>query len=805
MPFGQIFNQGVRYIKVNRFDSGGLDRSDYLGQLTNLTITYDDLGPIEYTINTTQEQDTYFVYEIQTRNQSTSSVNYEVLNYKLIASKTVGFSTSTRQTLELTNYDIETIDVLNAFNTSSGYYTFPITPNIPIVISASCNLTAVSTNQDYIFFFSTQERFVGNSSTSIGISGSITAGSSQTINLNGVLTLDSNPIENSSYRLYIAKDNNGGTLSLNNASLTITQSSTPNPSTSSLIIFEPEFIDFEYNDYNAIYGNAEVPQFSFQLMDVDYTTDFAAPVNFDLIISGTADRAQVQDSNYSSYAWSGLRYWGSRYNSFLQPQSEYDFLRGLIFGDFNDISTDGSGLGALPAVEQNQTFMAYFDGVGGTGPELIGQTAYFIKYLVDTNANISNPEPGVNALYNLIDNFEPGKNAIVRLIGSDPTLTSNPNDDSLVGLHPITHVGRISPILITETGSGNLDYITSMSFSNIAGVALAEAVANLTAKFQSNMAATFISNTDWVTMPYQNDLYSTNWAQPFSPTGVFRLTYPGGTITAGTRIRLRVSFFVRKASSNSNTFQFRILRSPGGTGYQDFFYSQVWNIDNTTGWFANAWTDWFDAGENDDFEIQYRVGTGGTGFQIQMLGTAANKFDTTFNVEQETPSTSGFINGTTGATASYWSIGTYTTGSEVTVLTGSNALYNLYTAGDLKQITPTASTDFGFTDITLPFEILPGDYIRFQYNENRRHCITDVSISDGLHLTVVPPVATSSILDHFIVYRVVNDGTYVVLNVDKPVSGSSFTGIIQPEYVSQELTDKYSDIIQDLTQRGLIS
>jgi hypothetical protein len=112
---------------------------------------------------------------------------------------------------------------------------------------------------------------------------------------------------------------------------------------------------------------------------------------------------------------------------------------------------------------------------------------------------------------------------------------------------------------------------------------------------------------------------------------------------------------------------------------------------------------------------------------------------------------------------------------------------------------------FGFSDITLPFEILPGDYIRFQYNENRKHCITDVSTLDGLYLTVVPPVATSSILDHFIVYRVVNDGTYVVLNIDKPVSGSSFTGIIQPEYVSQELTSKYSNIIQYLTQRGVIS
>jgi hypothetical protein len=37
----------------------------------------------------------------------------------------------------------------------------------------------------------------------------------------------------------------------------------------------------------------------------------------------------------------------------------------------------------FPVAEQNQTYFAYFDGIGGTGPELIDQSAYFIKYLID--------------------------------------------------------------------------------------------------------------------------------------------------------------------------------------------------------------------------------------------------------------------------------------------------------------------------------------------------------------------------------------------------------------------------------------
>jgi hypothetical protein len=69
----------------------------------------------------------------------------------------------------------------------------------------------------------------------------------------------------------------------------------------------------------------------------------------------------------------------------------------------------------------------------------------------------------------------------------------------------------------------------------------------------------------------------------------------------------------------------------------------------------------------------------------------------------------------------------------------------------------------------------------------------------------VPPIPTGSFLDHFVLYRIINDGTYIVLDVDKTQAGNSFTGIIQPQYVSQTLKTNYNDIIQNLTSKGLIS
>jgi len=87
----------------------------------------------------------------------------------------------------------------------------------------------------------------------------------------------------------------------------------------------------------------------------------------------------------------------------------------------------GFNYGTFPneaVAEQNQTYFAYFDGIGGTGPEIIDHTAYFIKYIVDDKGNVVNPEPDLtnrdqsNALWNLLDNYESGKGkkAFVKLI-----------------------------------------------------------------------------------------------------------------------------------------------------------------------------------------------------------------------------------------------------------------------------------------------------------------------------------------------------------------------------------------------------
>ena len=93
MPdYGLTVNDGVKYIKVNRYDSGGLDRSDYLGQLQSITLTYPDRGSVLYPILTTQEQANFYLYGISPT-EATSSKG-DILNYTLSASSVLPAGTA---------------------------------------------------------------------------------------------------------------------------------------------------------------------------------------------------------------------------------------------------------------------------------------------------------------------------------------------------------------------------------------------------------------------------------------------------------------------------------------------------------------------------------------------------------------------------------------------------------------------------------------------------------------------------------------------------------------------------------------
>lgn len=478
------------------------------------------------------------------------------------------------------------------------------------------------------------------------------------------------------------------------------------------------------------------------------------------------------------------------------------FLSTNIIGDFNDSTIDNSGYGALPAAEKNQTYFAYFNGVSSTGPEIIDQTAYFIKYLIDEKGNVVSPQPNSIALLNLRSNFETGKIANVTTLEGTTLFTT------LLGDKQITNIGKIEPLLITETGSGRMDYITTMSFSSGPGGIGLDNAYNYSFMAKKATSA-YISNTSFTTLDFGTEI---NDSGSNYDNSTYIYGFPNDTTSQGTQVSFKTTIIAKSAFSGpnqnnrSNYLKFQIQKSTdGGVNYSaleltDGTFTRLQYFDNSDEIKSQtAQTKPFNFNTGDKIRVQYAVDSGGVANQLRILA-ADNNYSTVFTNTQTYTSTN-YI------TSPYWSIGTYTTSSNFTIITASLGLTGL-NQNQYSQTTPTASLAFGFSTITLSFTPQPGDFIRFEYDPNNVHTIYEktTTVDGNLALKVCPSIPSGSILDHFCIYRVVDNGNYMILNVPKPTgtTGQPLTGFIKPQYMSKELNDNFTTIIQKLAAEGTI-
>lgn len=477
-----------------------------------------------------------------------------------------------------------------------------------------------------------------------------------------------------------------------------------------------------------------------------------------------------------------------------------------IIGDFNTTTTNNSGQGTLSAAEKNQTYFAYFDGVGGTGPEIIDQTAYFIKYLIDSQGNVVTPQANSFALLNLNQNFEAGK--IANVTSLDGTTLFTP----LLGNKAITGIGKIETILVTETGSGRMDYTPTMSFGASYLATSLETAYNYSFLAKKQNSA-WISNTTFQTLDFGVEIADIN--NNYSPS-TYTYTFPNDTLNQGTLVGFTVNLSI-EAYDVENTIFMQICKNGiplllnNATPNDPITITRTFGVGggNPTSGGVNCSTIPTNFSAGDQITFQYKVYNGNTDAQLRIRGTDSGN-DSYFNSFQTYVATN-YI------TSSYWSVGTFSTNPtlEYTVLTASKALTGLY-SNQFTQLMPTASTAFGFSTITQPFQPQPGDFIRFEYDKNKTHTIYEVgtantgsgtNISGSLTLKVRPGIPTGSILDHFCLYRVVPNGNYIILDVQKPsgTTGQPLTGFIKPQYISKELEDNFETIISKLNAEGTLS
>ena len=324
--FGQTLTKGVKYLKINKIDKDGEDFGSQLNAADNLILNYPDIGPTQYNILTTQEQDEcYLMGVIPVEN--TSSLN-NVKNLDLNIFKAPMSKTLTSGEVAVWNdsndggFSVSTPN--EYFNGATDLLDFNLA-NTPTSVTSSITVSNVVGSSNYFSLLIPEESVDAwvegipiNLWENYGI---------QLLNIlpvagSGTFTISAQSSLNDNFggRYYfggISLSLQGGTFTIIQVTEEINQSTIQPPQISNpiLININPEVEEFEWSDYNAIFGNVDISQYSQTFMQIDYNTGGTIPTNFELLYSGSAAKASIQDSNYTQTGWSNGRYDGSSNSS----------------------------------------------------------------------------------------------------------------------------------------------------------------------------------------------------------------------------------------------------------------------------------------------------------------------------------------------------------------------------------------------------------------------------------------------------------------------------------------------------------
>jgi len=190
-------------------------------------------------------------------------------------------------------------------------------------------------------------------------------------------------------------------------------------------------------DCQPLINNYNNQRYSSYLMDVDYSniSGSIVPVNFNQIISGSATKATVPDSNYFQESWTALRYDGTK------AQSEY-----INAWTPNDFGTYGQ----LPVLELRNAYFGYFSSMKDSYPILNDSTRLNLSYLIDPQGNALPPSLQGVAL-DIIDKTFPkeGDSKLAVSLSAENQELEEINDQ-----HTVKFVGKYPvPIMYSQIGS----------------------------------------------------------------------------------------------------------------------------------------------------------------------------------------------------------------------------------------------------------------------------------------------------------------------------------------------------------------
>jgi len=181
-------------------------------------------------------------------------------------------------------------------------------------------------------------------------------------------------------------------------------------------------------NYGALYQNVSMSVRSKEFFDLDYNTDQLIPVNLDLITQSISNSindnyntytnpnnpyAYVQDTNYSTRAFTEVRYYGSKvqsatYTTYTQGDKSY---------------------GKTAAVDKIKNQYAYLVDIYSSSAFFPGRSNAQIKFLIDNNQNVLDLTKANVNIFDVQNVFKSSETSIVSLFKYDE---ANPYSQQLV-------------------------------------------------------------------------------------------------------------------------------------------------------------------------------------------------------------------------------------------------------------------------------------------------------------------------------------------------------------------------------------
>jgi hypothetical protein len=754
-----ISGGGVRYnasyIKINKTDLTPENNTFYIQNITNIVVSYANGINRIYNVVNISEQTDYYIIEVDFNNQSRfapqllTNTYSNIEDYKIIATSSGQFITGSPSvfTEYIINLYTASYNPEGWLDTASGYYTPQYTSNTLLNFSGSLRIVNYSTSSRFFQFTLKSDNEVLFNEIQI-VPGGVTAASSS-ISASNYTCLEGENI-------YLSISTNASAFSLSSGSFIISQSNAPTSSNPSFVIFEPYTNqNFNESDYNALQNNAIISRRSNVYFDVDYNEGMLSPVNFDAIIDQNAVYADIQDYYYYLQRHILPRYLGSK----------------TTCDEINRYSPGDISYGKTPNVENNKTYFAYYEWIGGFPPEFKDMSGAKIKFILDEQGQVYNPKNLPDLYYyNLINNFEQGSNVIL----SPFSVSSGINAPGVYA--EIYKAGKApTPILYSQTGSDVNPYPT-ISFEP----GIDPSIPDFT--FLNGNINQFIFNTPTV-INFANTPVSMSSNLTWNTGGDY-ITITTNPNPSATSITINTSYNI--AASNSD-ITVEIQASSSGTFTYDWTTIKSKTYSNQGGLYVI----------DDTLSTINMTPNVGLSYRIRMFSNGATgilNLGSFYTTQTNSPLTEVYYD--PGNSLYYFTTGS----SSKNVLTGSQFTSKVY---GRKQISLSGS---GYFDIIYPFEVKVGDEIRFSYNEELAFYIKNITTpyeeDNTLYLTLNSDIPDGTELNSFLIRRLVDDPSFVML---RGTGLPNTTGFMTPEFVTQGIKDNFPNIIENLSAKNLIS